>query len=184
VIRYETLNPPCITHFPSNTKLWSRASMTLLLQLSHLFCSLFVFDLVFELKHLNHWSDHSKNRFLLLKTQTEKRGDWDYLLSPYWVEDFYMTREIQNKYMKNRENNKPSHKLINTTIVLVVIENPIPPWLSWLFPMVFLGLFCLYWVTRLSTTNPIVISSVFLTYFSNSGPVFPFFLKKSWMLFL
>jgi len=41
--------------------------------------------------------------------------------------DFYMSREIQKKYMKNRENNKPSHKSINTTIVLIVIGNPVPP---------------------------------------------------------
>ena len=161
VIRYETLNPPCITHLPSNTKLWPRASMILLLQLSHLSYSLFVFDLVFELKRLNHWSNHSKNRFLLLKTQIEERSDWDYLLSSYWVKIFICLERYKRNIWKNRQNNKPSHKLINTTIVLVVIENPIPPWFSWLFPMVFLGLFCLYWVTRLSTTDPIVISSVF-----------------------
>ena len=38
--------------------------------------------------------------------------------------------------------------------------NSVPSWLFWLFPMVFPGLFHLYWVTGLSTTNPVVISSV------------------------
>ena len=41
--------------------------------------------------------------------------------------DFYMFREIQKKYTKNRENNKPSHDSINTIIVLVVIGNPVSP---------------------------------------------------------
>jgi len=38
-----------------------------------------------------------------------------------------MSREIQNKYTKNRENNKPSHKPIDTTIIPVVMGNPVPP---------------------------------------------------------
>jgi len=41
VIRYENLNPPYITWLPSDTKLYLRAPTTLLLQLSHLFYSLF-----------------------------------------------------------------------------------------------------------------------------------------------
>ena len=40
---------------------------------------------------------------------------------------FYRFREIQKKYTKNRENNKPSHKSIIITIILVVIGNPMPP---------------------------------------------------------
>ena len=42
VIRYETLDPPCITQLFSNAKLCLRASMILPLWLSHLSCSLFV----------------------------------------------------------------------------------------------------------------------------------------------
>ena len=34
-----------------------------------------------------------------------------------------MSREIQNKCMKNKGNNKPSHKSINTTIAIVVMGN-------------------------------------------------------------
>jgi len=36
-----------------------------------------------------------------------------------------MLREIHKKYTKNRENNKPGHKFINTMIVSVVIGNPV-----------------------------------------------------------
>ena len=75
------------------------------------------------------------------------------------------------KYKRNiqkiERNNKPSHKSINTTIVPVVIGDPMlslfPNYFLWVFP----GPFHLCQVTRLLTTDPTVI--------------FPFFSLLQWL---
>jgi len=121
VIRHETLNPSCITWLPSNAKLCFRALIMLPLWLSHLSSSLFVFDSVLS------WSTLITDLITLkidFHFENSNRGKRQLRLLALFLlsRGFYMFREIQKKYM---ENNKPSHKSINTTIVLVVIGNPV-----------------------------------------------------------
>ena len=99
VIRYEILNPSCITQLPSNAKPCFRAPMTLSLWLSHLSCSFFVFDSVLSQSNLITDLITLKIDFHFENPNRGKR--WLRLLALFLLnEGFYRFREIQRKYMK------------------------------------------------------------------------------------
>jgi len=76
------------------------------------------------------------------------------------VRVFICLEKYKRNIWKIERNNKPSHKPINTTIILVMIRNPVFPWLSQLFPIVFPGLFYSCQVTRLPIADPTAISPI------------------------
>jgi len=103
-----------------------------------------------------------------LKSYTNRKKRWLRLLALFLLSGVLIFLEkYKRNIWKNRENNKPSYKSINTTIVLVIIGNPMPPCLFliisyWFLPGQLLGyLPSTPWWSLLS-----------LAYLSNSGPVF------------